>query len=1270
MLSGLWLQSDCTDNLTDRRIAWSLVLSPHAPSVYGAAIDLHDAGRSTLSILSGEFDATALTVHIVESSSIDVAAPTVEWRGAVRDGALLVLRRVGDDSERLTMHLEARNPALHHSGAWTGAAAPHADLAPFGLPTNPAFWSLSILPSVRLVFGAGFFDDAGDVPGRPMLRFTLKGVVDANGVVRFRKVYEPLVTDAPIVEYEARLLVSDGGAECRIEGTWKNGDAHGDLCVFLEGANSTPHMALCTVCGSLLPPGCPRFASVEPAFEFVACLHCRPLSAVAAETFEGHAIKPMLTVQSPPLPVVQCAAELVHAALTTHADRVLFRWLRSKTLTYGETGALVARVSALLFDRDRAALENVLRKRPVCLVIANSSVMGNIVLLAATLAGYTVAHASESLPGTTLQQLRALLSPSLVIRAATAAADIGDSLVFEEDPQCTSGSSQSINRLLQFGQRVALSDIVPDRAAADSTAFILFTSGSTGLPKAARFSETLALPAALESSVFPCVRLDFAPFDPSHVLSLLGTLAVGGTRALGTLDDAEWARPTLLGAPPSVWAAFARRIDVDAQALVRAGLPAAGARKQAANAVRASLGSRLVVATSGGAALAAGVADALRDLRINVVELYATRETGGIARDGVVYPGVLVKLLPLGDVSPSSLIADDIGQIAVHSPRLISGYVGASESSAAAFQEIDGKTFYLTGDIGRFVVDGGGVRRLRVTGRLSECSKRTDGTWASPPAATEAVLEQCAGVKRACVLVTKSGVGAVICGSVDAKEAFVRCRAAGIATQDVPACFLAVADELPVTPNGKLDRAAIRRAHEAALESCARVTSASCAEAVSESLCQQIRSAVHLADDVPLAASATLYDIGGDSIAAVRLAKLTKLSVAQLLSLTLGEIDLLVSKQVSLGGVASATEDAIRRDAQLPLSVRELVQRAKPFDGSKAMCVLVTGANGFCARGIIAELTVRGIAFVPLVRRAASGGALLGDVRLPNLGLSDEQLADLTATVTDVIHCAAVVDHLRPYAALREANVVGTLHVLEFAATCGARVHFLSSIAALPAGDALDSEQALSISVEQLLQKNGYGASKAVAELLVVAAGRAGLPVVVHRPGTVSASLDGSLVPASDAGIALVRACATLRARPARAALLLCWTPIDAVAHAVVGALLEPRQAAAQVFNLVAGAAPSVDAVLAAAERASGAAPWRRLGAQQFEAELQLLDDAHESAALKAMPIRWHESNASANAAAAVECRAVERLLGSDWRTRFAVDQAALDNLCTKTLFK
>lgn len=70
-----------------------------------------------------------------------------------------------------------------------------------------------------------------------------------------------------------------------------------------------------------------------------------------------------------------------------------------------------------------------------------------------------------------------------------------------------------------------------------------------------------------------------------------------------------------------------------------------------------------------------------------MVELYGSRETGGIARDGIVYPGIDIELLPVVD-EPS----ENRGEICVFSPRLIDGYLG--EQNNTSFVQLNGKQYY------------------------------------------------------------------------------------------------------------------------------------------------------------------------------------------------------------------------------------------------------------------------------------------------------------------------------------------------------------------------------------------------------------------------------------------------------------------------------------------------------------------------------------------------------------------------------------------------
>ena len=57
---------------------------------------------------------------------------------------------------------------------------------------------------------------------------------------------------------------------------------------------------------------------------------------------------------------------------------------------------------------------------------------------------------------------------------------------------------------------------------------------------------------------------------------------------------------------------------------------------------------------------------------------------------------------------------------------------------------------------------------------------------------------------------------------------------------------------------------------------------------------------------------------------------------------------------------------------------------------------------------------------------------IAGDVEQPNLGISDDDLAELRRTLTHVIHCAASVAFDDPYEDSFSANVVGSLNALRF----------------------------------------------------------------------------------------------------------------------------------------------------------------------------------------------------------------------------------------------
>jgi hypothetical protein len=191
---------------------------------------------SPVRLLRGSWDSQTKAIDIVETA-VTSTADAVHYMGALSVAAsgdvVVQLQSVDDDASQprsVRLRLEAEDCALHHSGAWLGVAEPAPELVEFGLPSNPTQWSMCVLKrGPGIVFGGGYFDDSGDVPGKPVLYFTLYGTCrllpDRAAELAFEKRYEASSeTQGVLVQYCARLLPAHTAA---IVGTWRNASSGG-----------------------------------------------------------------------------------------------------------------------------------------------------------------------------------------------------------------------------------------------------------------------------------------------------------------------------------------------------------------------------------------------------------------------------------------------------------------------------------------------------------------------------------------------------------------------------------------------------------------------------------------------------------------------------------------------------------------------------------------------------------------------------------------------------------------------------------------------------------------------------------------------------------------------------------------------------------------------------------------------------------------------------------------------------------------------------------
>jgi amino acid adenylation domain-containing protein/thioester reductase-like protein len=492
------------------------------------------------------------------------------------------------------------------------------------------------------------------------------------------------------------------------------------------------------------------------------------------------------------------------------------------------------------------------------------------------------------------------------------------------------------------------------------------------------------------------------------------------------------------------------------------------------------------------------------------------------------------------------------GELFVGGHMLASGYLNLPDTTAKAFIEdpfnhAPGARMYRTGDLARLLPSG----LLEITGRVGAMIKLRG--YSVVPAAVEGaivkhlIVRTCAivpygdGLERQLVAYFVRGLYPQGRAPLQVDDAGYspsarKALASHLAPYMVPALWV----ELPALPthevSGKVDVKRLPpppnpRGTSSGKEDTTKRDSKT--EEIAKTWADVLKIPLRVIQD------RDFFDLGGHSLALAELARrLTEqFAVSIPAALLAGNPTLAGHLDVVNGRVSAVQKDlpaVLQADSTLPDDV-------KPAQGTKfcsltdASTILLTGVTGYLGAFLLKSILESSSGQVVCLVRFGqpSGGArgegmarlrknlidlgiwddsildrvevLPGNLGQKRLGLSQDDYEDLASRVEVIIHAGATVNLVYPYAAMRSANVVGTRDIVRFAAKCGATLHHISTNGVLPASAEGYSEDS-TIEIKDVADRlaDGYGQTKWVAEQLVTAAGKRGLPVRIYRPGTIS----------------------------------------------------------------------------------------------------------------------------------------------------------------------
>lgn len=740
-----------------------------------------------------------------------------------------------------------------------------------------------------------------------------------------------------------------------------------------------------------------------------------------------------------------------------------------------------------------------------------------------------------------------------------------------------------------------------DKQVSDNLAYVLYTSGSTGKPKGVMIPHRALVNFLVSMQKEPgltandtLLAVTTLSFDIAG-LELYLPLVTGAKVVIAYKETAfdpnllmkeiERSNATVMQATPATW-----------RMLIEAGWK----------------GKSDLKILCGGEALSIDLAHQLLERGSELWNLYGPTETTiwstvyhveKSQRDAVSVPigkPIANTQIYILDANLQAIPIGVIGDLYIGGAGLSRGYLNRAELTAEKFvphpnplPKGEGTQIYKTGDLARGLSNG----NIEFLGR-SDQQVKVRG-YRIETGEIEVALAEHPSVRQAVVVARKDNASdtslvAYVVSAEGKKDAdlnqlreFLRTK---LPEYMIPSAFVSL-DSLPMTPNGKVDRKALPALSQESLAT--RVEYVAPRNADEQALAEICAEVLNLER---VGIHDNFFDLGGNSLIATRLIfQLQEHFQVRLPLVRLFENPTILglAKAVDEARALPAgadhhfdviTLDELRNEIAIDAVIHVNGTPYKHVIDPKH--ILLTGATGFLGAYILKSLLERTKAVIHCLVRANSEEeglkrlkknlnyyelweetfvhrlrVVTGNLDNSRFGLSNEQYDSLAREIDVIYHNGATVNFVYPYHALKPVNVESTHEVLRLASAKKIKpVHFVSSLSVFMKGDLRDKALCYeNANLEELgVPFGGYGQSKWVAEGLMRAAARRGIPMTIFRPDNILGDSRTGILNTSDMTYSLVRAIFKMGSVP-DIEIMGGIVPVDFVSNAIVHLASQPE---------------------------------------------------------------------------------------------------------------